>query len=263
MWKPTVSTVAALIAAAAVPSYGYGNLVASYPSPAAFPNGLGFVDDTRMVCTANPSSAPKYGYFLNRTNGSVAGSFLVTAASDIQVRGCDAGPLWTSGRYIWLAWEQGTSENRIAQYTTAGSFISNFVAPSTSPTGIGLYYRSGTSYLYYTDASNSYLYQLHPTTGSVYSSHHLSFTPGDLAYDSDHDCLWIAGGTANHIYQTTLTGSIMASFATATPLPMGVGYEPARSYLWVGENVAVINLYETAGTGVTPSSFGKVKTLFR
>jgi hypothetical protein len=263
MWKPTVSTVVALLAAAAVSSYGYGSLVASYRSPAAYPNGLGSIDDTRIVCSTNPSSAPKYAFFLNRTNGSVAGSFLVGGTSAIQVWGCDAGPLWSSGRYIWVAWEQGTSENRIAQYTTAGSFISNFLAPSTTPTGIGLYYRSGTSYLYYTDASNSYLYRLHPTTGSVYSSSRLSFTPGDLAYDSDHDCLWIAGGTANHIYQTTLTGSITASFRTANPQPRGVGYEPARDYLWVGESTSAICLYETAGTGVTPSSFGKVKTLFR
>jgi DNA-binding beta-propeller fold protein YncE len=263
MWKPTVSTVAALLAAAAVSSYGYGNLVASYPSPAAYPAGLGFVDDARMVCTTNPSSPPKYAFFLNRTTGSVTASFLMAAASGFEVRGCDAGPLWSSGRYIWGAWEQGSAENRITQFTTTGSLVSNFYAPSASPMGIGLYYHAATSYLYYTDVGNSYLYQLHATNGSVYGSYHLSFVPGDLAYDSDHDCLWIAGTMVNRIYQTTLTGSIMASFATATAQPRGVGYEPTRGYLWVGESTSVISLYETAGTGVIPTSLGKVKTLFR
>ena len=238
MWKTVVSTIAAVLAAAAVTAYGYGNLVASYPSPAVYPNGLGYVDDTRMVCTTDPPSAPKYAFFLNRTTGSMAGSFS-TGTSDIQIRGCDAGPYDLSGRYIWVAYEYGSSDNMIARYTTTGSFISQFYAPSTSPIGIGVYARSGTSYLYYTDAGNARLYRLHPTNGSVYASYQLPFVPGDLAYDSDHDCLWIAGTMVNRVYQTTLTASIVGSFGTPTGNPRGVGYEPDRGYLWVGESTTV------------------------
>jgi hypothetical protein len=262
MWKRRVSAVAVVVAAA-VTSYGYGNLVASYRSPAAYPNGLGYVNATRMVCTTNPSSPPKYVYFLNRTTGTVAASFLMSGTSTVQVWGCDSGSVWSSGRYIWIAWEQGTTENRIARFTTTGSLITNFYTPSASPMGIGLYSRSTASYLYYTDVGNSYLYRLHPMTGSLYGSYHLSFVPGDLAYDPDHDCFWIAGTSANHVYQTTSTGSITASFRTATPQPRGVGYESDRGYLWVGESTTVISVYETAGTAVTPISFGKVKTIFR
>lgn len=258
-----VVLLAAALAVAASSAFAYGNLVASYASPAVYPNGLGYVDDTRMVCSTNPSSPPKYVYFLNRTTGAVAGSFLMAGMSGVQVWGCDAGLVSLTGRYIWIAWEQGSLENNIARFTTTGSFINNIYAPSTSPMGLGLYYHTGTSYLYYTDAANSYLYRLHPTTGTVYGSYHLSFVPGDLAYDPDHDCLWIAGTMTNYIYQTSFTGSILRSFSTANLQPRGVGYEPERGYLWVGEGVSTISVYETAGTAVTPSSFGKVKAVFR
>jgi hypothetical protein len=105
---------------------------------------------------------------------------------------------------------------------------------------------------------------MNATTGSIYGSYSLSFTPNDLAYD-DSGYLWIADGSASVIRKCSMSGSVYDSFSVASyGYPSGVGFD--GTYVWVGINSPlhrILRFEVTSGSAVVPTSLGKIKTVFR
>ena len=238
---------------------GWGSLVASYPSPAEDPDGVGYISTSYMCVSTNTADRV---WRINRSNGSVVASF---PAPNVGTAGCDFGTIGTTS-YIWVA--SAYSDHIYRMGWNSGSIYSSFPSPGAYPWGIAFRDAGATDYLYHTDRNTHYLYRMNAANGSIYGSSYLSFEPFDLAWDPDHTCLWIAGvpSVFPYIFQTTTTGSILASFrGPSNSLAYGLAYDPVSDRVWagIGGSVNRLNVYEIGGVGVTPASLGRVKALLR
>jgi hypothetical protein len=248
--KFVVLTVALLVAIAAS-AHAFGSLVRSFrcPSGSTFPNGVAFLSNTVYIDTNTPDMC-----WETNTTGSLIRSFSSPTTGTMGTAvGSIGGTLYRwvvsySPRYIYRC------------VATTGSVVNSFTAPGTYPYGAAF---RDTSYLYYTESGTlRQLFMMHPTTGSTYASYQLTFDPNDVAYDPS-GYLWIVD-SARIVRKCTLTGSTVDSFSVSTyGYPAGCGF--GGGYVWIGINAPLHSIlqFTTSGSAVTPTSLGKVKTLFR
>ncbi len=240
-----------LFVALAASTYAFGSLVRSFrcPSGSTFPNGVAFLSNTVYIDTNTPDMC-----WETNTTGSLIRSF---SSPTTGTMGTAVGSI-SGTLYRWVVSYSPRVIYRCV--ATTGSVVNSFSVPGSYSYGVA--FRSS-SYIYYTDSGAARnLYLMHPTTGSVYSSHSLSFDPNDLAYDPA-GYLWIVD-SARVVRKCTLTGSTVDSFSVSSyGYAAGCGF--GGNYVWVGVNAPLhsILVFTTSGTSVTPTSLGKVKTLFR
>lgn len=240
-----------LLMALAASAYAFGSLVSSFrcPSGSQYPNGVAFLSNTVYIDTNTPDRC-----WETNTTGSLIRSFgSPTTGTMGTAVGSIGGTL-----YRWVVSYSPRVIYRCV--ATTGSVVNSFAVPGTYPYGVAF---RNSSYIYYTESGTlRRLFMMHPTTGSTYASYALSFDPNDVAYDPN-GYLWIVD-SARIVRKCTLTGSTVASFSVASyGYAAGCGF--GGNYVWVGFNAPLHSIlaFTTSGTPVTPTSLGKVKTLFR
>ena len=244
-----IPTVAVLFATAAS-AYAFGSLVRSFRAPGYYPTGAAFLSNTVYINTNGPDMC-----WTTTTTGSLISSFRSPTAETLGTAvGSIGGTL-----YRWIVSYRPAYIYRFV--ATTGSRVSAFPAPGSHPIGVAF---RDSSYIYYTDCGTArLLYLMHPTTGSVYASYALNFDPHDLAYDP-RGYLWIVDGDGRAVRRCTLSGSTTCSFSVASyGPPGGCGY--GGGYVWIGINMPLHSIlqFTSSGTALTPTSLGKVKTLFK
>jgi hypothetical protein len=249
MYRTRIILTVAVLVATAASAHAFGSLVRSFRAPDAFPNGVAFLTNTVYINTNSLKMC-----WETTTTGSVIRSFNSPTTGNMGTAvGTIGGTL-----YRWIVSYRPTVIYRVV--ATTGSVVNSFTAPGTYPYGVA--FRSS-SYIYYTESGTlRQLFLMHPTTGSIYASYQLTFDPNDVAYDS-RGYLWIVD-SARVVRRCTLTGSTTASFSVASyGYASGCGY--GGNYVWVGFNAPLHSIlqFTSSGTAVTPTSLGKVKTLFR
>jgi hypothetical protein len=229
----------------------FGSLVRSFrcPSGSTFPNGVAFLSNTVYIDTNTPDMC-----WETTTTGSLIRSF---SSPTTGTMGTAVGSI-SGTLYRWIvSWSPQLIYRVVA---TTGSTVNSFSAPGSYPYGVAF---RDASYIYYTAMNSRVIYLMHATTGSVYTSYSVPFTPSDVAYDPS-GYLWIVDGGTRVVRKCTLTGSTVDSFSVSTyGYPAGCGY--GGGYVWIGINAPLHSIlqFTGGGTAVTPTSLGKVKTLFR
>lgn len=251
MYRNYVFVTVALLAAIAASAFAFGSLVRSFscPSGSTFPNGVAFQSNTVYINTNTPDMC-----WDTNTTGSLIRSFSSPTTGTMGTAvGSIGGTL-----YRWVVSYSPRVIYRCVAST--GSVVNSFAAPGTYPYGVAF---RDSSYIYYTESGTMQrVFLMHPTTGSIYASYALGFDPNDLAYDPA-GYLWIVDST-RVVRKCNLTGSTIDSFSvTSYGYAAGCGF--GGNYVWVGINAPLhsILVFTTSGTSVTPTSLGKVKTLFR
>jgi hypothetical protein len=250
-----IAVIAACAAAAS--AFGWGSLISSFHSPSnsTFPNGLGYRADNLYIASNVPGRI-----WQTSLSGSVV-QFHNTPAPG--PKGCTVGVIGGTS-YCWVV--SHTPQFRIYQVdSNSGSVYRSFEAPGAYPMGLA-FQRSGSSYyLYYTDTLERRLYRMNATTGSVYASYPLSFAPSDLGYGDGY--LWINDATNSRLRKCSLTAVTTYDYfsLSAYGFPSACAYDEVRNEVWVGINEpmhSVLRFTADSGTGVVPSSVGKIKALF-
>ncbi len=158
------------------------------------------------------------------------------------------------------ATSNSTRHGRRYRVTPAGSILNSFYLATDE---VGAAHAFASNVLYTTRNTGNRLFVRNPTTGSVISTHNLSFAPNDVGYDS-RGYLWIASAQRGYIYQTTTAGSIINSFAVTPGTPYGCDFD--GTYVWVGTVGATHMLYRYEvglGGAVEPASVGRIKAIYR
>jgi len=253
----SIITLLAVVVLAASAAFGWGSIVRSYAAPSSYPNGLGYVlfsGSGRIIVDSNNTD---HIYRMYQSNGSVYGSY---AAPGSNPMGIGAGMISTTG-YVWVA--DSTTDRIYRMGINTGSIYGSYAAPGTYPYGLGFRDSGSIYYVYHTDYTNEHMYRMNGTTGSIYASYDLNYAPRDIAYGGGY--LWIATGSTVRMSNGTTGATISTLSTAASGSAMGVAYDPSGPYLWVSiaPSANRINVYELSGTGVTPSSLGRVKAVYR
>ncbi len=238
---------AAFVLAAGVPAVAaFGEIVASWPVASNVVPLAAAWTGTYPVGTNNHASGD-HRWRVYTTGGSVVNSFASPHTS------CNYGAAYVGrSRY----WGGSQTLDRIFLFDAGGSVVSSFAA--SNPYGITL---DGT-YLWWLGTDD--VFRRCTSTGSVVSS----FTNGtitngrDLGWDGTY--LWCPDATRDYVYRLTTTGSITASFRAPNDLTYGCAYD--GTYLWLtGISGSPDYFYkvDVGGSAVLPTSFGKVKAMFK
>jgi hypothetical protein len=107
-----------------------------------------------------------------------------------------------------------------------GDIIHTIPAPGPSTEGLAW---DGT-YLWASDNSNDYVYQLDPSDGSILTSFRAppGSYPNDMTWDGVY--LWVAVNNGDTIFQITTSGTIVKSFPSPYTGPDGLAWD--GEYLW-------------------------------
>lgn len=231
-------------ALAVVPTFAFtGSIVSSFVSPhgSYWPKGIDYYNGYLYHNAYNR-------LYVTTTTGSI----VTTLNSRAATMGVDM-----SGTYIWTC---SYIPARVYQLNTAGSILSSFAGPGA---GYGLALDG--NYFWYSAATTDTIYRI-TTTGSVVTSfpHPGSFA-GDLDFDGTY--LWIADWPSANggIYKVTTKGSLVDSMVPAPGAGRPSGCCWDGNYLWYHDYKSpyLVIQCRVAYASVAPTSFGKVKALFR
>ncbi len=148
---------------------------------------------------------------------------------------------------------------------TNGSIYSSFTAGHYMTGGLALQGGAGGSSpqaLFSSESFAPLVYRQNYTNGSIYSSFPPNPAVFDLAWDYNNNLIW--GGYSSRIYGYDTSGSLVASFLAPAYTPGGMCY--LGHYLWIGTSSGSHRIWKVHCPGnitVEPTSFGKVKALFR
>jgi hypothetical protein len=243
------------VCALAVSAVGWGSLVSSFDAPggARYPSGIGYRDNYLYICTNEPDMC-----YRTTTTGSVVRSH---ASPTSVTRGSAAGVVGGNA-YYWVVSYVPRVIYQVGY--DSGSIYNSFLAPGSYPYGAAFRQSGSSYYLYYTDTSSQRLHYLNATNGSIFATYVLGFLAKDCGYDSS-GYLWFTDSSSKVVRKCTLTGSVVDSFSVAAyGYPSGCAYD--GTYVWVGINEPLHRIlrFETSGSSaIEPSSFGKIKTVFR
>lgn len=198
-------------------------------------------------------------YVMNPTSGSVSRSFAAAGARNTRGLAYQwGGNLWQNQAY--------QSPYRIYRTSTAsGSIYASYALPrsychGSAPlaTGDG---GSGVSRIIISCYSNKYLYYM-TTAGSVASSHTVTPTLYDIAYDWRNKLVW-GGMNTTTVYGVNTTGSTVASFTKPTGNIYGITYH--GQYLFVAGTSGLIYTIHCPilNVNIAPSSMGKIKAMYK
>jgi hypothetical protein len=238
---------AAALVSSAAPAYGgFGDVVASWPVASNVVPLAAAWTGTYPVGTNNHASGD-HRWRVYTTGGSVVSSFASPHTS------CNYGAAYLGrSRY----WGGSQSLDRIFLFDAGGSVVSSFAA--SNPYGIAW---DGT-YLWWLGTED--VFRRCTSTGSVLSSFRIpAISDGrDLGWDGTY--LWCPDATDDVVYRFTTVGSITASFRAPNDLTYGCAYD--GTYLWLtGISGAPDYFYrvDVRISAVSPTSFGKVKAMFK
>jgi hypothetical protein len=251
MKKKTFQRLALVGAAAlvsnAAPAYGgFGDVVASWPVPSNVVPLAAAWTGSNPVGTNNHGSGD-HRWRVYTTGGSVVSSFGSPHTS------CNYGATYIGrSRY----WGGSQTLDRIFLFDAGGSVVSSFAA--SNPYGITW---DGT-YLWWLGTED--VFRRCTSTGSVVSSFTIAAIRDgrDLGWDGTY--LWCPDATDDLVYRFTTAGSVMAFFRAPNDLTYGCAYD--GTYLWLtGISGAPDYFYrvDVGGSAVLPTSFGKVKAMFK
>jgi hypothetical protein len=251
MKKKTFQRLALVGAAALVssgaPAYGgFGDVVASWPVASNVVPLAAAWTGTYPVGTNNHASGDHL-WRVYTTGGSVVNSFASPHTS------CNYGAAYLGrSRY----WGGSQTLDYIFLFDAGGSVVSSFAA--SNPYGIAW---DGT-YLWWLGTED--VFRRCTSTGSVLSSFRVSaISDGrDLGWDGTY--LWCPDATDDVVYRFTTVGSITASFRAPNDLTYGCAYD--GTYLWLtGISGSPDYFYrvDVRISAVSPTSFGKVKAMFK
>ncbi len=254
MRKVLILTVAALVGA----TYAFGTLgsiVSSFRAPASQPRGLARANGVLFVLDYN---SPNRVYRLNPTNGSVTGSWLAPYSTG------NRGLAYIFGGYVYVGcW----SNDRIYRCNSGNGSVYASWAVGHDPQGLAPVQTGdggeGATSLYCSDSSPSYFWRHHYTTGSVISSFaapHSSFQ--DITYDHRNRLIWRYN--SNVVYGITTTGSVKASFSwPGHGSYAGMAYHSQYLYISATTQQYIYRVHCPNNVGVTPTSMGKIKAVFK
>ncbi len=240
------------LALGAPASAAVGQIVDSFPAPAANPAGLAWAKgDLYCFCETSPYLIWK----INPNNGKVLGSFRFAKG------GADTVGLAYDGKYFWAA--NGATEF-VYRFEWGGSVASSFKARWNVGRGFtwsglhlwGAERRTAPSYSYYQMRID----------GEVLRSYSDFYEIYDPAWDGRY--LWFPEyDDFEEKYRVVAVdisnGTAVASFNSPADGARGATYD--GSYLWVGTVAGNGRLWkvDVAGVGVAPASLGRVKALFK
>jgi hypothetical protein len=253
--KASLLAVATLCAAGAAFA-ALGDVAGSFPIPGGGQAGLGISDSYLYVCNYSASRIS----LAHPTTGSIYRSF--TAAGGTNTRGL----AYQSGGYLWQNKAYTVPYTIYRTNHLTGSIYNSYALPTnithgsaplaTGDGGVGTSYIILSSY----GTPNSTVYYM-TTTGSIARSHTANTLLYDIAYDWRNKLVW-GGQNDGYVYGFTTTGSRVTSFRKPTGNVYGIAYY--GEYLWVaGTTGYVYRQHCPNNLGVTPTSMGKIKGMFR
>ena len=238
---------AAFFVSAAAPALaGFGSVVSSFAVPSnCIPLAMA-CDPSRNPVTTDNHYAGNSMWKVWTGKGSIISSFRAPA---LHVQWGAA----FDGTYYW-----GGSQtlDSIFLFDAGGSVVSSFAA--SNPYGIAW---DGT-YLWWLGTED--VFRRCTSTGSVVSSFSVpAISNGrDLGWDGTY--LWCPDATDDLVYRFTTAGSITASFRAPNDLTYGCAYD--GTYLWLTGISGAPDYFfkvDVGGSTVLPTSFGKVKAMFK
>jgi hypothetical protein len=245
-----VAIVIAMTAAAAAAYGDWGQVVASFPAPGSQAGGLAF--DGTYLWYADYTNTSSTIYKLT-TSGSYEGQWVKSWPYVM-------GLAW-DGTYLWA---DSLSTRYVYRVNTSGmSVVSSFYGPSAHMMGMGC----DGDYLYINDWQDRRVAKV-TFTGSLRQLIPVS-SPGPSGVAIDGAYLWYTTRdfftpTNALCYKALLSnGSTVGSFQS--PDSQGTDLAIQGNYLWVSgfTNKYIYKVDVTPPSAVTPTSLGKVKTLFR
>jgi len=242
----------------AASAFGYlGQVIASYPSPAGTnTRGLAMASGVLFVADSN---SPAIIYRINPSTGATSSWYT------LPFTGVPYGLAYTSGgNYLWV----GTPSNEYVYRCNAsngslyGSWSAGHDPSGLAPlgTGDGGY---GATQLFASDNNPPRFWRHYLSNGSIISTVTIAAVADyDCAYDWRNNLLWV--GNATYLYGYTMSGNITGSFAAPAANPRGLAYYGAYLYVGCTSNGRIYVVHcPQSFVGVTPSSMGRVKSLFR
>jgi hypothetical protein len=269
MKKAVIVTLGLALAAAA--AYGaLGSVVHSFAAPATYPIALGVPNNYTSFLWVYCNSSPYRIYQLQGTTGSVVASY--TSPQGSYTRGLtysyNGGGGLPTGSYLWMG---NSSTDRIYRCNYSnGSVYASIPANHDMYGGIAAMATAdggnAPTYMMSNDTSPAMMYRQSLTSGSIYSSWTSNSNTYDLAWDWRNQIIW-TGDAGNRVYGWRTNGSLVTSFTIPNNYPLGFCY--TSNYLWVACTIGSPAHYiyqihcPQTNIGVSPSSVGKIKTLFR
>ena len=269
--KKTVVITLALALAASAAFGALGDVVASFPSPANYPIALGVPGNYTNFLWAYCNASPYRIYTMYGRTGSVTASYVspFTSATRGLTYSYNGGGGLPTGSYLWIG---NYSTDRIyrCNYNNGSAYASipanhdMYGGIAVSATGNG---GAAPTYMLSNDTSPARMYRQSLTSGSVYNSWATTTNVYDIAWDWRNQLVW-TGQTGNRVYGYRTNGSLVASFTIPNTYPLGFAY--TTNYLWVSVTVGspahyiyMIHCPLVPNINVTPTSVGKIKTLFK
>jgi hypothetical protein len=240
-------------ALAGAPALGlFGEIVASFPSPAAKPMALTWADgNLYCFCQTSPYLIWKIGPDTGRVLGSFR--FAKTAA--------DTAGLAYDGKYFWAG---NTATDYIYRFNWGGGVVSSFKASWNFGQGLtwsGLHLW-GTS----TGTQWSHPYYQMRVDGRVIRSYTSFYRLFDAAWAGEY--IWMPeyddiSKTYRVVGYETEQGTLVGTFAPPAGEPWGMAYD--GRYIWLSTFADGGSLwkFDIAGVNVKPQSLGRVKALFK
>lgn len=257
MKKALIATLAALCVAAA--AYGaLGSVVGSFQ---VSNNNAGLaISSGYLYCN---DYSPGVIYRVHPTTGSVYDSF--NAVHTSYARG-----LAFDGNYLWQNKAYSAPYQTYRTNAATGSIYASYAIPNSTTHGVAPRatgdYGAGTTALFHSYYSGYIIYVMN-LSGSITSSFSVPATcmMYEIAYDWRNGLIWgamNASGGVVPFWGVNTSGSLVSSFTVSMSNSYGLTY--AGEYLWAGTTAGMIyRIHCPLGSGVSPSSMGKIKAVFR
>jgi hypothetical protein len=254
----------AVVAAAAAYAY-LGEVVSSFAAPAYYPTSIAANPNYLYVFCAGRFLPPyNYIYIVNAATGTRLSSYPSPFGSSTRGLG------YEYGGYLWI----GRSDTSyVARCNAAdGSIYSSWPITAHPITG-GIDCQgnpgiSGTLTAILAEGSSSYIVSRHTTAGSLLSSFAASAQMGDPAWDYHNSLVWgvnvVASGGIVRGYTTS--GYMVGSFVAPGYYASALAYYGDYLYLTTssGSDDRIYKIQcQWLIPGVTPSSLGRVKAVYR
>lgn len=257
MKKALLATLAALCVAAA--AYGaLGDIVGSFR---VSNNNAGLaISSGYLFCN---DYSPGVIYRVHPTTGSVYGTFSSVHTS--YSRG-----LAFDGNYLWQNKAYSSPYQTYRTNAATGSIYASHALPGSTTHGVAPRatgdYGAGTNALFHSYYSLDRIYVMN-LSGSITSSFSVPATcmMYEIAYDWRNRLVWGAMNAVSGqvpIWGVNTSGSIVSSFTVGISNSYGLTY--GGEYLWAGTTAGwIYRIHCPLDTGVSPSSMGKIKAVFR
>jgi hypothetical protein len=234
-----------------------GDVKTSFPAPGNQVRGMARSGIRLFVMIYGSSTRV---YRLSPATGSSYGSWTTSFSNKC------TGLAFSEGGYLWIGCDGESRVYRCKALT--GSVYYRWNA-GHEPYGVAPYCTGdggvGTTAIFTSDSAPSFCWRHDMTSGSVLSSFGLANASAfDIAWDHRNKIIW-KGSLPNSVYGFNTAGSVVASFTVPGHTPRGLAYY--GQYLWVGcdgdDRIYQVHCPGNITSGVSPASFGGVKTLFR